>query len=129
LAAYGVTANAYQDAHPFHVRHAARKHLEAIQWPDGTICHHCGVIDRASSIKGGRKDLWFCNSCRMQFSVTVGTVFERSKVPLHTWLYANHLLVSSKKGISSQQLSRMLAVTVKTAWFMGATGSRKLGCQ
>ena len=97
---------------------AARKHLEKLQWPDGPICPHCGTIDRASSIKGGRKGLWFCNACRMQFTVTVGTVFERSKIPLHTWLYANHLLCSSKKGISSHQLSRMLEVTYKTAWFM-----------
>lgn len=97
---------------------AARTHLEAIQWPDGPICPHCGTIDRASRIAGGRKGLWFCNSCRMQFSVMVGTVFERSKLPLNTWLYANHLLCSSKKGISSQQLARMLGVTVKTAWFM-----------
>ncbi|MGQ0742405.1 MAG: IS1595 family transposase [Alphaproteobacteria bacterium] len=97
---------------------AARAHLEALQWPDGPVCPHCGVLNRASSIKGGRTGLWFCNACRMQFSVTVGTVFERSKVPLHTWLYANHLLCSSKKGISSQQLARMLGVTVKTAWFM-----------
>ncbi len=97
---------------------AARAHLEHIQWPEGPICPHCGTIDRASSIKGGRAGLWFCNACRMQFSVTVGTVFERSKLPLNTWLYANHLLCSSKKGISSQQLARMLGVTVKTAWFM-----------
>jgi transposase-like protein len=97
---------------------AARAHLERIQWPDGPICPHCGTVDRASSINGGRKGLWFCNACRTQFSVTVGTVFERSKVPLNTWLYANWLLCSSKKGISSQQLARMLGVTVKTAWFM-----------
>ena len=97
---------------------AARAHLEAIQWPDGAICPHCGVVARASRIAGGRDGLWFCNACRMQFSVTVGTVFERSKVPLNTWLYATHLLCSSKKGISSQQLARMLGVTVKTAWFM-----------
>ena len=97
---------------------AARTHLEALQWPEGPICPHCGTVDRASSIKGGRAGLWFCNACRMQFSVTVGTVFERSKVPLNTWLYATHLLCSSKKGISSQQLARMLGVTVKTAWFM-----------
>jgi transposase-like protein len=97
---------------------AARKHLEKLQWPEGPICPHCGVIDRASAIKGGRKGLWFCNACRMQFTVTVGTIFERSKIPLHTWLYANHLLCSSKKGISSHQLSRMLGVTYKTAWFM-----------
>lgn len=97
---------------------AARQHLEKLQWPAGPVCPHCGVIDRASAIKGGRKGLWFCNACRMQFTVTVGTIFERSKIPLHTWLYANHLLCSSKKGISSHQLSRMLGVTYKTAWFM-----------
>jgi hypothetical protein len=60
----------------------------------------------------------FCNSCRKQFSVTVGTVFERSKIPLHLWLYANHLLCSSKKGVSAHQLHRTLGVTYKTAWFM-----------
>ena len=97
---------------------AARAHLEKVQWPDGVVCPHCGVIERASRIAGGRAGLWFCNACRKQFSVTVGTVFERSKVPLHTWLYANFLICSSKKGISSQQLARMLGVTVKTAWFM-----------
>lgn len=97
---------------------AARAHLERLQWPEGPICPHCATVDRASAISGGRPGLWFCNACRKQFSVTVGTVFERSKVPLHTWLYATHLLCSSKKGISSQQLARMLGVTVKTAWFM-----------
>src|ERR1051325_5099881 len=97
---------------------AARAHLEALQWPDGPVCPHCGVLDRASRIAGGRAGLWFCNACRKQYSVTVGTVFERSKIPLHTWLYANHLLCSSKKGISSHQLARMLGVTYKTAWFM-----------
>jgi transposase-like protein len=97
---------------------AARKHLEGIRWPEGPICPHCGVIDRASAIKGGRKGLMFCNACRAQFSVTVGTVFERSKIPLHTWLYANHLLCSSKKGMSAHQLHRTLGVTYKTAWFM-----------
>src|SRR5665213_1843736 len=97
---------------------AARKHLEAIQWPDGPVCPHCGVLDHSSRIAGGRAGLLFCNACRKQYSVTVGTVMERSKVPLNTWLYANHLLCSSKKGISSHQLSRMLGVTYKTAWFM-----------
>jgi transposase-like protein len=97
---------------------AARTHLEKLQWPNGTICPHCQTLERASRIEGGRKGLWFCNACRKQFSVTVGTVFERSKIPLHTWLYANHLIYTSKKGISSHQLSRMLGVTYKTAWFM-----------
>ncbi len=97
---------------------AAREHLEALQWPEGPICPHCQSLNRSSSIKGGRPGLWFCNMCRKQYSVTVGTVFERSKVPLNTWLFATNLLCSSKKGISSQQLARMLGVTVKTAWFM-----------
>lgn len=97
---------------------AARAHLERIRWPDGPVCPHCGVIGRASRIEGGRKGLLFCNACREQFTVTVGTVFERSKIPLHMWLYANHLLCSSKKGISAHQLHRTLGVTYKTAWFM-----------
>ena len=97
---------------------AARKHLEAIQWPDGPVCPHCGCLDRASPIKGGRPGLYFCGDCRSQYTVTVGTVMERSKVPLHTWLYCNHLLCSSKKGISSHQMARMLGVTYKTAWFL-----------
>jgi transposase-like protein len=102
----------------FRDENAARKHLEALQWPDGPVCPHCGVLGRSSRIQGGRPGLLFCGDCRQQFTVTVGTVFERSKVPLHTWLYATHLLCSSKKGISSHQLSRMLGVTYKTAWFM-----------
>jgi transposase-like protein len=97
---------------------AARAYLESIQWPDGPICPHCGEVDRASSIKGGRAGLYFCNACRKQFSVTVGTIFERSHIPLNTWLYATHLLSSSKKGISAHQLHRMLNITYKTAWFM-----------
>jgi transposase-like protein len=97
---------------------AARIHLEALQWPEGPVCPHCGVMGHSSAIKGGRPGLYFCGDCRSQFTVTVGTVFERSKVPLNTWLYATHLLCSSKKGISSHQLARMLGVTYKTAWFM-----------
>jgi transposase-like protein len=102
----------------FRDEEAARKHLEGIRWPSGPVCPHCGVIDHASRIAGGRKGLMFCNACRKQFSVTVGTVFERSKIPLHIWLYANHLLCSSKKGMSAHQLHRTLGVTYKTAWFM-----------
>lgn len=100
---------------------AARKHLESLLWPDGPICPHCGVIDEATALKGKstRPGVYWCNACQKPFSVTVGTVFERSKIPLHTWLYANHLLLgASKKGISSHQLARMLGVTFKTAWFM-----------
>jgi transposase-like protein len=99
---------------------AARKHLEALLWPDGPICAHCGVIAEATALKGKstRPGVYWCNACQKPFSVTVGSVYESSKVPLNTWLYANHLLCSSKKGISGHQLARMLGVTYKTAWFM-----------
>jgi transposase-like protein len=99
---------------------AARKHLERIQWPDGPICPHCGVINEATELQGAstRPGLWKCRPCQKPFSVTVGTVFERSKIPLTKWLLATELLTASKKGISSHQLARMLDVTYKTAWFM-----------
>ena len=99
---------------------AARKHLESIRWPDGPICPHCGADSRIATLNGKshRAGLYFCGDCRKQFSVTVGTVFERSKVPLHKWVLATHLICSSKKGISSHQIHRTLGVTYKTAWFM-----------
>ena len=98
---------------------AARKHLEAQIWPDGPVCPHCGSTE-ATPLKGKahRKGLYQCNDCREQFSVTVGTVFERSKIKLNKWVLAAHLMGASKKGISSKQLERMLGVTYKTAWFM-----------
>ncbi len=102
----------------FQSEEAAREHLEATRWPNGAECPHCGGTERNVRIQGGRAGLWFCGDCRTQFTVTVGTVFERSKVPLHKWLLANHLICSSKKGMSAHQLHRMLGVTYKTAWFM-----------
>ena len=95
----------------------AREYLEALRWPDGPVCPHCGAIG-AYAIKGGREGLYKCKSCREQFTVTVGTVFERSRVPLNKWLIAVYMMASSKKGVSSKQLERMLGVTYKTAWFM-----------
>jgi len=109
---------------------AARDHLEALRWPNGAVCPHCGATERNSKIaagpapkkgekrKGARPGVWFCGDCREQFTVTVGTVFERSKIPLHKWVLATHLLCASKKGMSAHQLHRMLGVTYKTAWFM-----------
>jgi transposase-like protein len=98
----------------------ARAHMEAQRWPDGPICPHCGVVNGATRLEGKstRPGLLQCNECREQFSVTVGTVFERSHVPLTKWVLAIHLLNASKKGMSSHQLHRMLGVTYKTAWFM-----------
>jgi len=99
---------------------AARAHLEAIQWPDGPVCPHCGVVNEATLLAGKstRPGVYKCRPCQKPFSVTVGSVFERSKVPLTKWLLATELLTSSKKGISAHQISRMLGVTYKTAWFM-----------
>jgi transposase-like protein len=100
----------------------AREHLENIRWPDGPYCPHCGEADHARITlmhgKSHRPGLYKCKTCRKPFTVTVGTLFERSKVPLHKWVLATHLLCSSKKGMSSHQLHRMLGVTYKTAWFM-----------
>jgi transposase-like protein len=98
---------------------AARKHLEALRWPDGPECVHCGSAD-VTRLEGKkhRDGLLQCNKCREQFTVTVGTVFERSKIALNKWLLCNHLLCASKKGMSALQISRMLGVTYKTAWFM-----------
>lgn len=104
----------------FHDEQAAFAKLESIVWPDGPTCPHCGAVDRISEIKGksARIGLKFCGHCRKQFTVRVGTVFERSHVPLHKWLQAAYLMCASKKGISAHQLHRTLEVTYKTAWFM-----------
>ena len=76
---------------------AARKHLEALRWPDGAECPHCELIN-ATAVTGGREGLYQCNSCREQFTVTVGTVFERSKIALNKWLLCNHLLCASRRA-------------------------------
>lgn len=104
----------------FHDETKAREHLEAIRWPNGPVCPHCGSVEQHYQLEGKahRPGLWKCKDCREQFSVTVGTVFERSKVPLTKWLAATYLMCCSKKGISSKQIERMLGVTYKTAWFM-----------
>lgn len=102
-------------------KEAARLHLEATRWPEGAVCPHCKSKNvRELNGKSHRAGLRQCNEkeCRKQFTVTVGTVFERSKVPLNKWLLATHLLTSSKKGMSAHQIHRMLGVTYKTAWFM-----------
>jgi transposase-like protein len=98
----------------------AREHLEKTRWPHGPVCPHCGVVNEATKLEGRahRPGLYQCNACREQFTATVGTVFERSKVPLNKWLLATYLMSSSKKGISAHQIGRTLGVTYKTAWFM-----------
>jgi transposase-like protein len=104
----------------FHDEAAARTRLEEIVWPNGPVCPRCKGTERITIVggKSGRPGLRWCAPCDRQFTVTVGTLFERSKVPLHKWFQAAHLLASSKKGISAHQLHRTLQVTYKTAWFM-----------
>src|SRR6202140_558387 len=102
----------------FHDEAAAYAKLESILWPHGPVCPRCGSLDRITKVKGGRMGLWRCGPCKRQFRVTVGTVFESAHVPLNLWFQAAHLLCSSKKGMSSHQIHRVLGVTYKTAWFM-----------
>ena len=94
--------------------------VEAQLWPNGPVCPHCSAQERISKMQGKatRFGLYKCYVCRKQFRVTVGTIFEKSHVPLHLWLQAFYLIAGSKKGISSNQLHRTLGVTLKTAWFM-----------
>jgi len=98
----------------------AREHLEKTRWPNGPVCPHCGVVNEATMVggKAARKGCYQCNACREQFTATVGTVMESSKVPLNKWLLATYLMSASKMGYSAHQLHRTLGVTYKTAWFM-----------
>ena len=104
----------------FHDEDAAFAYVEARVWPEGPTCPHCGGVERISKMQGKstRKGLYKCYQCRKPFTVRIGTIFESSKVPLTVWLQAMFLVAGSKKGISSNQLHRILGVTLKTAWFM-----------
>src|SRR5829696_2601288 len=103
---------------------AAREALEAVRWPDGPICPHCGNADgdQIAKVEGKKRShrpgLYYCNECKGQFTVTVGSVFERSKVPLTKWWMAAHMMNSGKNGVSAHEIHRALNVTYKTAWFM-----------
>jgi transposase-like protein len=101
---------------------AARQALEAVVWPNGPTCPHCGNADPDKiaklATKSARPGLHYCNECKGQFTATVGTLFERSKIPLSKWWLAMHLLGSSKKSMSSHQLHRMLGISYKSTWFM-----------
>jgi transposase-like protein len=99
---------------------AAREYLEEQRWPNGVSCPHCGGLEKIGKMQGKstRPGVWWCGDCRKPFSVTVGTVYERSHIPLNKWLLATHLMCSSKKGMSAHQLHRMLGITYKSAWFM-----------
>jgi transposase-like protein len=97
----------------------ARAWLEGQLWPEGPVCPECGTINNATPLK--TREGWYqCNEagCRKQFTVTVGTLFERSHIPLNKWLMVAFLLCSSKKGISAHQIHRMIGVSYKSTWFM-----------
>jgi transposase-like protein len=115
----------------------AYEHLAKLRWPDGPICVHCkGKKIYTLNVQGSKRVVLKCASCRKQFSATVGTIFEDSHIPLSKWIMAVQLMCSSKKGMSSHQLHRMLGITYKSAWFMAhrlrhamarAPGGNKLG--
>jgi transposase-like protein len=113
---------------------AARKHLENRLWPNGPTCPTCKTRERITSRKGA---FYRCNACKLDFTIRTGTIFERSHVPLHKWLYAMYLLLTARKGISSMQLAKEIGITQKSAWFVlhrlreacaGNSGAGELPC-
>ena len=94
---------------------AARTYIEARRWPSGVLCPSCNHRERVTARKNG---YYRCNACRLDFTVRTGTIFERSHIPLHKWLYAMYLLMTARKGVSSMQLAKELGVTQKSSWFM-----------
>lgn len=116
--------NLVELAQHFSDEDSAREFFENMRWKNGAVCPHCESVGaykiEANSTKGrkARKGLWKCKECKEQFTVTVGTIFESSRIPLNKWLLAIHLICSSKKGMSAHQLHRMLDITYKSAWFM-----------
>jgi transposase-like protein len=111
---FDLTNPIYSDANK------AREHLEALHWPNGPVCPKCGEAERVTRLEGKstRPGVVMCNPCRKPFTVTVGTIFEDSKISLNKWLLGFRLMAGSKKGISAHQLHRSLGITYKSAWFM-----------
>src|SRR5882672_7128458 len=110
-----VTISTFQLFKMFPDEESARLYFESRLWPQGAHCPVCGIRDRVTARKQG---YYRCNQCKEDFTVRTGTIFERSHVPLHKWLYAMYLLVTSRKGISSLQLSKEIGITQKSAWFV-----------
>jgi transposase-like protein len=109
------TISTFQLFQKFPDAESARKYLESRLWPNGVACPTCCKTERI----GTRKDGFYrCNACKLDFTVRTGTIFERSHVPLHKWIYAMYLLVTSRKGISSLQLGKEIGITQKSAWFV-----------
>ncbi len=109
------TISTYQIFQLYPDEASARAYMEGRRWPNGVHCPSCGEAERIGKRKGG---FYRCHSCKVDFTVRTGTIFERSHVPLHKWIYAMYLLMTARKGISSLQLGKEIGVTQKTAWFM-----------
>lgn len=109
------TISTFQLFEKFPGAESARVYLESRLWPDGVTCPVCKLGERITTRKGG---YYRCNACREDFTVRTGTIFERSHVPLHKWIYAMYLMVTSRKGISSSQLAKEIGITQKSAWFV-----------
>jgi transposase-like protein len=109
------TISTFQLFGMFPDQETARIYLESRLWPNGAICPTCSGQDRITTRKGG---FYRCNKCKLDFTVRTATIFERSHVPLHKWIYAMYLLVTSRKGISSMQLAKEIGITQKSAWFV-----------
>jgi transposase-like protein len=110
-----VTISTFELFKMFPDEQSAREYLESRLWPKGAHCPVCGLRDRVSPRKAG---YYRCNQCLEDFTVRTGTIFERSHVPLHKWIYSMYLLITSRKGISSMQLSKEIGITQKSAWFV-----------
>lgn len=110
-----ITVSTFQLFELFPDAEAARLYLESRLWPEGVRCPVCRLGERITARKGG---YYRCNACKEDFTVRTGTIFERSHVPLHKWIYAMYMLVTARKGVSSLQLSKQIGVTQKTAWFV-----------
>jgi transposase-like protein len=110
-----VTISVFELAEMFPDAESARLYLESRRWPEGPVCPHCESGERIGVRKGG---YYRCHACKKDFTVRTGTIFERSHIPLHKWIYGMYLLVTERKGISSLQLSKQISITQKSAWFM-----------
>lgn len=108
------TISTFQLFQAFPDEEAARLYLESRLWPDGARCPDCKG-DRINTLRNG---YFYCNPCALKFTIRTGTIFERSHVPLHKWIYAMYLLVTARKGISSMQLAKEIGITQKSAWFV-----------
>src|SRR3990167_66071 len=112
------TVSTFEFFNPLLNEETARQYLELRLWADGPICPECKSGARITSRKVARKGYYLCNACKVEFTIRTATIFERSHIPLHKWVYAMYLVVTARKGISSMQLSKELSVTQKSAWFM-----------